>query len=267
MGKENVTKAIALYEMMARRHAGSGHAPRQAQIYAAMAELMRDCETVQEAHEKIKHSKYYLAPGAALLQDKLDALLRASAENDMPDVATIYDEKIAKIDADVQAMYELGYERRAMNARIPYIETLEAFGTLYGHYLQLTCGNTADDTAMNSARNDLNGALSKLSKPDADFSALAQREKFRQLVPVTDEGYEKFVEGVIGGGADGSRVKERLDSEFAKTKAALRAEHKEIMETGRRSLANLRKSRVTVHAPDTKDGRYSYTDEEVKPFV
>ncbi|NLF80612.1 MAG: hypothetical protein GX572_05415, partial [Clostridia bacterium] len=100
----DIDKSLKLYGMMADRCEKSGYAPRQAQVYREMVIFMQDCATTAEAAAKIRSSKYFLAPGAALLQDKLAALAKASRENRMPDVADVYLKKIAEIDADVGAM-------------------------------------------------------------------------------------------------------------------------------------------------------------------
>lgn len=267
---KDIEKAVRLYEKMADRHRSSGYGDAQARVYREMAEFMQDCETVREAHEKIKGSKYYLAPGAALLQDKLAAFAKASAENEMADVAQVFEDKIKEIDADVNAMYELGYERKAMNLKIPYLETFEAFGRLYGHYLNLFHGNLADYTSADSALKDLRANLAKLLKPDSDFSVLSRSERFRQLIPVTDEGYKIFAEQVAGvakSDPDFSYKKQAQEEEFKKAKEALKSEKTAVVEAGNYNKAGLKRSQVTVVAPDSKEGSYTYTNEEVKPFV
>ena len=56
----------------------------------------------------------------------------------MPDVAEVYEKKLAAIDADQGEMYTAGYETTAQNIRSEYILTLQAFGEIYRAY---TCYN------------------------------------------------------------------------------------------------------------------------------
>lgn len=270
MGNADIKKAVTLYERMAKRLRESGFGDRQAQVYEEMTRLIASCETMPEAQERIKNSPYYLAPGAALLQDQLAALARANSEKNMDDVAEVYEQKIAEIDTDVNSMYEIGHDQRAARIKAPYLETYEAFGRLYNHYVSLVHGNLIDDVVMQGASRDLKETLGKLSKPDSNFSALAQREEFRDLVPITQEGYDVFVTkltAIVAGGADFSKDKKQQEAEYKKTQKALHGERQRIKEVGSRNQAGVRRSRVKVHAPDTKDGKYRYSDEEVKPFA
>ena len=266
---KDIEKSLKLYGMMADRLEKSGHAPRQARVYREMVEFMRDCETAAEAAEKIKNSPYFLAPGAALLQDKLGALERGARENDMDDVAEVYRKKIGEIDDDVQAMYVTGYEMTARNLKIPYIQTWEAFSTIYDCYVTLSCCSAADKVAIKSALQDLREALGKLTKPSADFAVLAALPRFRRLIAATDEGYRRFVEAVprlAAQGADFSAEERQIGEDLRKTSASLPAENQAVKEAGRDSYGRVRRAQVLVLAPDSKDGRYTYTGEEVMNF-
>lgn len=269
---KEIDKALKLYTMMARRLEESGHAPRQARVYREMVEFMKDCETAAEAAEKIKNSPYYLAPGAALLQDKLAALERGARENDMDDVAEVYRKKIGEIDDDVQNMYVTGYEMTARNLKMPYIQTWEAFSTIYDCYVTLSCCSAADKVAIKSALKDLREALGRLTKPSAEFAALAALPRFRRLIPATDEGYRGFVEAVprlASQGSDFAAEERQIEAELAKTRTLLSsnpAEKEAVEESGRDNFAKVKRSQVLVLAPDSKDGRYTYSGEEVMDF-
>ncbi len=265
----DIDKALKLYSMMAERCEKSGSAPRQARVYREMVAFMEDCETAEEATEKIRKSKYFLAPGAALLQDKLAALEKASRENDMPDVAAVYRKKIEEIDADVGAMYETGYEVTAQNLKVPYIQTREAFSNIYNCYLTLSCCSALDDVAIRNTLQNLGESLGKLRKPSTDFEELAALPVFRTLIPAGDAGYARFVRAVpllAANGPDFSAEKEAIKEEFEKTMALLSGEEAAVESAGRANLAKVRRSQVLAVAPDTKSGSYSYMEEEVMSF-
>lgn len=265
----DIDKALKLYGMMADRCEKSGHAPRQAQIYREMVEFMQGCETAAEATVKIRNSKYFLAPSAALMQDKLAAFEKASRENGMDDVANVYQKKIGEIEADIEAMYETGYEQTAQNLKIPYIQTYEAFCTVYDCYVTLSCCSSADDALIKSTMQSLNTSLNKLVKPSSDFTQLAEMQTFRELIPANEEGYARFVRTVprlSASGPDFAAEKQRIQEEIEKTHALITAEKDTVMKAGREHFAKIKRAQVLVVAPDSKDGGYTYIDEEVMSF-
>lgn len=266
----DINKAAELYGLMAERCEKSRHAQRQAKVYREMLALIKDCPTLTEATAKIRSSKYYLAPSAALLQDKLAALAKASQENDMPDVAEVYEKKIAEIDDDIEAMYETGYERTALNLKVPYIQTCEAFCDIYDSYLLLSCCNSDDQSAINGALRNLSDALAKLAKPAADFAQLAGLERFRQLIPANDRGYTRFVQTVnqiSASGVDYGQEKRKIDEELKEVQQLVAADASVIKKRGQENLKIARRSQVVVVPPDSASGSYSYRDEEVMPFA
>ncbi|MGI5849504.1 MAG: hypothetical protein ACOX8Q_05505 [Christensenellales bacterium] len=265
----DIDKALKLYGMMADRCEKSGHAPRQTQVYREMVAFMQGCETAEEASAKIRNSKYFLAPSAALMQDKFAALEQASRENHMPDVADVYRKKIEEIDADIGAMYETGYEMTARNLKIPYIQTCEAFANIYNCYLTLSCRSTLDDVAIQHAIKDLREAMGKLVKPSSNFTELAALTMFRALIPATDAGYARFVQAVPAlhtNGPDFAAEKQRVQEEYDKVCGLISAEKETIICAGNESAEKIRRAQVMVVAPDSKSGSYTYMDEEVIRF-
>lgn len=264
-----IDKALKLYGMMADRCEKSGYAPRQAQVYREMIAFIQECETNEEASVKIRNSKYFLAPSAALMQDKFAALQKASQENHMPDVADVYREKIAQIDADIGAMYETGYEMTARNRKIPYLQTCEAFANIYHCYLTLSCSSTLNHVTIQHALKDLKESMGKLTKPSPDFTELAALPMFRALVPATDAGYARFVRAVLAlyeNGPDFEAEKQQIQEEYENVQALLSMEKETIVNAGNESAAKIRRAQVVVVAPDSKSGGYTYIDEEVVRF-
>lgn len=266
----DIDKAVRLYTLMADRLENSGHAPRQTRVYRELADFIRDCQTLAEATEKIKNSPYYLAPGAALLQDKLAALAQASEVSGMPDVAQVYWEKIESIDADVSAMYETGYEVRARNLKQPYLETLEAFSAVYRAYLTLSGLSTLDSTGRESALKDLREALGRLRKPSAVFEELAWLPAFRRLVEADDAAYGLFVQVIprlAGGDPDLREELEAIETDLERTLVGLPALQDPIKRAGRANAGRIRRAQALAQAPSSREGSYQFSQEEVKSYV
>lgn len=265
----DMQKALELYSLMAERCERNSYAPRQAKVYREMLELIRDCPSLTEATARIRASKYFLAPGAALIQDKLAALAKASRENGMPDVAEIYEKKIEDIEHNFAAMYETGYERTALNLKIPYIQTYEAFCDIYDNYLLLACCNAEDTAGIDSALKNLNEALGKLTKPAQDFVQLAGLQKFRELIPANDQGYARFVQAIKEISQNGihyQQEKREIEEEFKEAQQLIATEGDIIRTLGEKNIKKVKRSQVVVVPPDSPSGSYSYRDEEVMPF-
>lgn len=254
---------------MAERFEKSGYAPHQTQIYREMVQFLGGCETAAEATLKLKESKYSLALGAALVQDKLAALAKAALENDMPEAAVVYQDKIAEIDADVTAMYETGYEQTAKNIKIQYIQTYEAFADVFDCYLTLSGSVAGDEVVIQGALRDLNEALSRLVKPSADFTELAVLPRFRKLIPANDVGYSNFVRAVPllqAKGPDFVAEMQQLKADFERTLPLIAPEQETLKNAAQVNLKKIKRSQVLVTPPIARSGGYVYSDEEVTAY-
>lgn len=262
----DIKQSITLYNMMADRLEKSGKAPSQASVYREMVDFISECSTVEEAAKKIKNSKYFLAPSAALVKDKLTVLRDVAEESQLIDLVKVYDSKLAEIDEDVQNIYEAGYERTAQNIKIKYSETLEAFCHLYEVYVILSCDSAGDNEEKQSYINEIHDSLSKLSTPTSDFIQLTKNPKFRELIPATDQGYGKFVAAISDLSAFDFFHSKELDDIDREADAAweeISSAKDMIKENGRNVLGNIKKSRVTVVSPKDENGHYEYINEVV----
>ena len=266
---KDIEKAINLYNMMAARCERTGYSPRQARVYREIAEFMKDCETADEAAVKIRNSKYFLAPSAALLQDKLAALEKASRESDMPDVADVYKKKIEEIDADPAAMYETGYDATVKNLKKAYFDTYNAFIGIFIAYFKLSCYSVSDDAGINSAIDSLKTNFAALSKPSSDFAQLAAMKKFRELLPITDAGYARFVKEapiLAANGPDYEAEKKAIEEELKELKTMLAAEKNAVAEAGKANAKKMKQSQAITVSPDYQTGSYTYIEEKIINF-
>ena len=265
----DITRALELYSLMAKRYEKSGYAPRQAQVYNEMVEFMKDCASAEEAAMKIRNSKYFLAPSVALMQDKLTVLEQAARENGMPELAKLYQEKIEEIEENTETMYDTTYVTKAQNLKVQYMQTYEAFIDVYNFYLTLSCTNVIDDVVVRDGIKDMKIALSQLIKPSSNFNELANLPRFRALIPVNDESYACFVNFIAKfneQAVDFTEEKEEIQAEYDKTLALLANYENTIKAAGKTNLAKIKRSLVLAVAPQAKLGCYRYIDEEVTEF-
>lgn len=263
----DIKQSIKLYNMMSDRFKKSGKAPYQTSIYSEIAEFMSDCSTAEEAAVKIRKSKYYLAPSVALIKDKLTVLRDMANEIGLSDLVTVYDQKLDEINEDPQEIYETGYERTAQNIKVKYSETVEAFCHIYQVYAILSCEISGDDEEKQSYLREIQESLSKLSTPDSSFLNLAGNPKFRELIPASDQGYDKFVMAINDLSAFDFAHGDETDCIDSESEAAwedIKNAKNMIKKSGETYLENIRKSRVMVVSPQNKDGSYEYIDEVVK---
>lgn len=263
----DIQRAIELYTLMAQRCEATGVSDYQAAVYREMINFMGDCKTISEATQKIKNSKYFLAPSVALMKDRMTSLKIAAQENGIPELADVYQAKLDEIEADIGAIYETGYEQAAQNVKIRYAKAIEAFCNAYNSYLTLCCSAANDTDAINSAKKDLNEAFEVFALLNKDFSVLASDPFMRKLIPANDEGYARFVREAPQIRASGIEYREELDkiAEQARSEWETMSKQKDsIRQTGKKNLEKVRKSRVTVVSPNVPDGKYSYIDEEVR---
>lgn len=263
----DIKRSIDLYNMMATRFEKSGRAPNQAKIYREIADFMADCETAEEAAVKIKNSHYYLAPSVAIIKDKLMIFSGVAKDNQLDDLALVYDKKLAEIEEDPGQIYEAGYERTAQNIKIKYSETIDAFCHIYEVYLILSCDTAGDNEDKKSYINEISSSLSKLSTPSSDFGRLANISKFRELIPANDQGYDKFVQSIINlTNFDYIHAEELTDinSESELAWDDLNTVKDLITLNGAEYLDTIKKSRVTVVSPEDENGTYKFIDEEVR---
>lgn len=188
---EGLKKSIKLYSLMRDRCASSGFCNNQAQVYSEMIDFIAACESVEDSMQKIRNSKYYLAPSAALLKDKLEAEKKFAIENNMQDLVDVYSSKINAINEDIQNMYVDDYASKAQNIKSAYINSLTAFGNVFVSYVSYIC--SGDDAHVS----DIKKHIAYIKYPNSNFAEVSKLENFRKLIPLADKAYGDFVGSVI----------------------------------------------------------------------
>lgn len=183
----SLEKSIELYKLMAERCKSSKFCQNQAQIYSEMIEFISDCEDINDAMGKIRNSKYYLAPSVALMKDKLEAWKCAAIDNEMHELKEIYSKKINEINNDEQEIYTTGYEQTAQNIKNNYLNTMQAFADIFPSYVAYLC------SGEETHKSDILKFTNIFTKPSNNFAELSKINSFRNLIPVDDKAYERFV--------------------------------------------------------------------------
>ena len=186
----SLENSIKLYKLMRDRCAASGFCEHQAKVYAEMVDFIAACDSVEDSMQKIKNSKYYLAPSAALLKDKLEAEKKFATHHDMQDLADVYDAKIREIDEDVNNMYTNDYSSKAQTIKSNYVNSLTAFGNVFVAYVTYLC--SGEDTHIT----DIKKQAGYIKYPASDFAEVAKLEIYQNLVPLNVDAYNKFVSDV-----------------------------------------------------------------------
>ena len=261
---KDIDKSIKLYEMMMNRCVKNGFSKKQATVYQEIIDLMKTCATAKEASKKIKNSKYFILPSACVLQDKLMALSLASKENDMGEVADIYEKKVNEIESDIQSIYETGYGKIALDKKNDYLNTYYAFLEIYIAYLTLSCAMATDKDQINNTIKNIDESLKKLIMPSSNFDILVKDKNFRRLINANDIGYKSFGDEITSLSNKSKELEAEvgiMEKEFSDVWDVVLAGKEKIMETGISYIEGTKASGVIVISPKEKTG--SYTFEEV----
>ncbi len=262
----DANKAVELYQLMASRCKAGKFTQNQATIYAEMAEFLKDCESAEEMQEKIKNSKYYLAPGVAQTKDMIFALSEAAVANDLPEVKAICDKQLEKIAQDENAMYDSAYQTEAMGIMNKYSQTLEAFASIFECYIQFNFMEETEDEDIAKIQDKMNRAFGSLSLPSVDFKELSKVGKFRDLIFLNDGEYEEFINKAESYKTSAPSFKEELaaaQDETGRVWDTINSQKAEITNFGKAQLDKTRIKLCTVIAPNSKDGKYVFENEEV----
>lgn len=187
----DLNKSTELYQLIAKRCKDSTFSEYQYKIYNEIIDLIKNCNSLEESANKIKNSKFYLAPSVALMQDKISAWKKAAIETNMDEVANVYEEKLKAIEKDNSEIYSAGYEQTAQNLKAEYINTMQAFANIFPSFISYMC------TKENTHLEDIKKFNNQLSKPSNDFISLSHIEKFRNLIPVNDAFYQDYVKKIV----------------------------------------------------------------------
>lgn len=276
----DMEKVMALYTHMRDRLEMTGHAPYQTQVYSEMIEFLRDCKSAEEATEKIKNSEYYLAPSKAITQDTVLAFLDAAREDDMPDLAAVYQKKLEEIERDRNAMYDGSYQETAKWVKADYLWTMEAFAEIFSDWMQLKLADPGNTALIDSVSRSIRENMKKLKKPSDNFAVLAGRERFRKLVPLSDEAYGTYVAEIMQFANMGKAITQAFPEETQKKSLfggaqqmtpeeeaiwnEVKIQMHDVRASGLKYLEKVHEASCTATAPADEYGNYTFSDEKIR---
>ncbi len=262
----DVSKALELYELFATRCEKGRFTQNQAVIYREMVDFLKDCASDEEMNLKLKNSKYYLAPSVAQARDMVFVLSEIAVENDMAELKALCDNELDKISQDETSIYSSSYQIEATAIINKYAKTLEAFLTIFESYMQFKFAEELTDEGVARIHDKLKRAFESLSLPVSDFRELSKIKKFRDLIFLDDREYEDFVNEAETFRTSPPSFEDDLKmalSEAEEFWESIKPQKSEIIATYKDRLEKTRSVLCTVIAPNDKDGKYSFENEEV----
>ncbi len=260
--------ALQLYDLMASRMERDGFCDNQAKVYRETIEFMKDCETAEEATEKIKGSPLYLAPSIALMKDKLLAQIAASKENRMPKLAEVYEKQLSEVNANSEAINNTGYHVTAQNVKIHYLNLIDAFCKIYESYVLIYNCAPGDTDKLNSEYANIKSNFAIFQNSDISFDEFTQIPEFREMILSNDKGYADFLDNIKSyqnALPDRSSEIQSATEEAQKEWGIISAMKDEIIAIGKENLKKSAAASVIVVPPENSSGSYTYIDEEVHP--
>ncbi len=259
-------KATELYTLMANRCKQGRFTKNQGQIYSEMVDFMKDCQSAEDIELKIKKSKYYLAPSVAQTKDMISVFLEIAKENNLSELKEILNKKLEEINANDSAIYNSDYLTKTQMIITKYAQTLEAFTKIFEAYVRINLMEEIEDVEIKKIQDEINKAFTNLSTPGSDFIELAKIDIFRKLIPLNNRDYDLFVEKAIQ--YKNSSPIYNNDLSFAQKQVEetwniIQGQKQEIIDFGKGEIENSKIRLCTVVAPNDKNGKYTFTDEEV----
>lgn len=193
-----------LYGLYVQRFGNCQRTPYQAKYYRKWLDLLQSCSSNEEAEEKSKENGLYTAGAAAVAKDRVYASRQAAEKLGWSDVAELCDDIIQKIEADPYYTFtHTGLWSDLQAKKNAWLRTIDGFHRLFVDFREFDDTRTDPQRAVSNIAND----LKMLSKPSADFAALAAMPSFRALIDCSDEYYREFTETIVKAASTG-----RLDT-------------------------------------------------------
>jgi len=264
-----IETAIKLYNIKSSQFKKTGWSPCQAAVYAEIAEFMRkECATIEEATEKIKNSHLYLAPSVALVKDKINALIRAAEDDEIEGVADVYRKKLVEIDKDPSAINDATCFTTAHNLYVKHFARIDAFMGIYKGYLELEACLAPLEPPFEVTYSSFRSAWDDLERYGGDFAVCASRPEFREVIPISDAAYQRFVNDATKYRANPSAAESTpmLNDAVKRVNAIKNRLYPEQREQMRKEIEEKCRNQKNeagaclVVAPPDENGDYEYTE-------
>jgi len=181
----NIEKSARYYQLVIDRLEKSGRAPRQLEVYRKILAEVKDSASREEIEERLKKTGLDLAPGNALVQDKVFAHHEAARDAGQEDIANVYREYHDKMTANPGETYALSAEYPEKLK--PFFEknnaVLSALVDLYTSYCMLRFTHSSLDTIRKKYIDRINAELKKIEEAGLTFAKAIALPYFRDHIP------------------------------------------------------------------------------------
>ena len=202
MSETTTTKE--LYGLYVRRFGDCQRTPYQAEYYRKWLDLLKASASNEEAEEKSKENGLYTGGAAAVAKDRIISHRQAAETLGWTDVVELCDDIIRKIEADPYYVFtHSGLWADLQAAKNGWLRTIDGFQRLFVDFMEYDDTRSEPERALKAIAED----LKMLSKPSADFAALAALPQFRAIIDCSDAYYKEFADTIGQAAATG-----RLDS-------------------------------------------------------
>lgn len=192
----DLNKAIELYSLMAKRLENSNFTKNQAKTYREMVKLLQESNSMEDAEYKIKNSKYYLAPSVSKTIDTILIYKKIAIENDLNILIELCDKEMEKINSDQNSIYNSSFFKEAENILARYSQTIEGFISIFENYMNINFTNKEEENEVSKIIDNINNSFNMLILPSNDINELSSISLFRNLIPLNDDNYNKFINQV-----------------------------------------------------------------------
>lgn len=134
---DKIQRSVDYYNLLAVKHERSGRGPEQLKVHRELAALVAQCSALEEIQERMKAEGYLEKPAKALYMDKMWNHAQAARENDLAEVAEVYEQKYEDVKADYAKAHETGWEQEVTRPLSDMNHNMDVVNTLAGTYLEL----------------------------------------------------------------------------------------------------------------------------------
>ncbi|MEG0156093.1 MAG: hypothetical protein RR626_05775 [Anaerovoracaceae bacterium] len=255
-----MNKVLELYDLMAQGYEGLKFGTNQARVYGEILEFIKDCKSPEEVAEKLRGSKYYLAPGTALIKDQITALQKAAEENGNLKLAQVYEEKLNRIAEDEQNAYVADYDAKVKSAETEYYNRRSGFVAAYNGYLEFLIAAEKEKAEKAEEFSKLRKAFCAIA---GDMEALETTPHLKDLIFATEEGYKAFCETMRSGTLPHeAQLDLRMDNvqDAATVWKQVKKNKKTITDIGKEAIEKTKRVACIAVPPKEEEGEYVFSN-------
>ncbi len=197
-------KSILLYTKMANRLETEKRQKHLAKAYRQILDMMKTYTDIEKFMLDLEKSPLYYATAIAMIKDKCEALLEGALQNKMDDVAKVYSDRLSALEEtsiDPMSIYsDSGFYNTAVSLKAKYLNKMQAFQNIFTVYTELNCALPGTEGTYHKDLlrhfQDFE-SYTGLGYFDGSFEKVAKLQEYRQMIPVDNNAYEKFIKEAL----------------------------------------------------------------------